>query len=71
MDAAGSTVRLVLDEVFRVRPELRLFIVEETGELRAHIVVFVDGKPVRDRARMSDPVAPASELHVMQALSGG
>ncbi len=71
MEAAGTTVRLVLDAVFHARPDLRLFIVEETGELRAHIVVFVDGRPIRDRAGMSDAVQPASELHVMQALSGG
>jgi molybdopterin synthase sulfur carrier subunit len=33
--------------------------------------VFIDGNQIEDRERLSDPVAPSSEVYVMQALSGG
>ena len=70
-EAAGSTVREVLDGVFADNPRLRGYVVDERGALRKHMMVFVDGRQIADRERLSDPVGPRSELYVMQALSGG
>jgi molybdopterin synthase sulfur carrier subunit len=67
----GSTVCAVLDAVFAQNPRLRGYIVDETGALRRHMSVFVDGQQIVDRDRLSDPVRAASEIYVMQALSGG
>ncbi len=67
----GATVRAVLDTVFAENPRLRGYIVDEQGSLRRHMSVFVDGQQIVDRDRLSDPVRPASEIYVMQALSGG
>ena len=69
--AAGTTVREVLDDVFRENPQLRGYVLDDQGCLRKHVVVFVDGEMIEDRTGLSDPVQPASELFVMQALSGG
>jgi hypothetical protein len=33
--------------------------------------VFVDGRRVRDRERLTDAVGETSEVYVMQALTGG
>ena len=66
-----QSVRDVLDAVFVQNPRLRGYIVDEQGALRRHMSVFVDGQQIVDRDRLSDPVRPASELYVMQALSGG
>lgn len=71
MQAEGATVREVLDHAFAQRPELRSFVLDEQGALRTHIVVFVGQRPVVDRTQLSDTVPPATDLHVMQALSGG
>jgi len=67
----GATVRAVLDAVFEHNPRLRGYIVDEQGSLRRHMSVFVDGHQIVDRDRLSDPVRAASEVYVMQALSGG
>lgn len=69
--AAGTTVREVLDTVFTGNPRARGYVLDEHGALRRHMVVFVNGQPVRDRATLSDTVAENAELYVMQALSGG
>jgi hypothetical protein len=70
-DAPGRTVREVLDGVFADNPRLRGYIVDERGALRRHMIVFVDGRQISDRERLSDRVGPRSEVYVMQALSGG
>jgi len=70
-EVQGTTVRDALDAVFEENPMLRSYIVDDQGRLRKHVVVFVDGELIEDRDGLSDPVEPASDLVVMQALSGG
>jgi molybdopterin synthase sulfur carrier subunit len=71
VDVPGATVREVLDGVFADNPRLRGYVVDERGVLRKHMIVFIDGRQIEDRVLLSDHVEPASELYVMQALSGG
>lgn len=71
VQVAGSTVREVLDRVFVDNPRLRGYVLDDQGALRRHMVVFVDGAQIADRDRLGDPVGPAAEVYVMQALSGG
>jgi sulfur-carrier protein len=67
----GATVAEVLEAVFEQNPRLRSYVLDEQGAVRKHMNVFVDGQQVRDRERLGDPVSAASEVYVMQALSGG
>ena len=66
-DAAGETVSAVLQEVFDQEPRIRGYVLDEQGELRKHVFIFVDGQ----RARLSNPVGEESEIYVLQALTGG
>ncbi len=67
----GGTVREVLDAVFASNPRLRGYVLDDSGGLRKHVVVFVDGEQVTDRAALSDAVIEGADVWVMQALSGG
>lgn len=67
----GATVREVLTAAFAGNPRAEGYVLDERGALRPHMVVFVDGVAVSDRRTLSDAVGGASEVHVMQALSGG
>jgi len=68
---AAGTVRTALAQVFATQPQARGYVLDEQGHLRKHVVIFVDGQRVRDRERLDDPVRDASEVYVMQALTGG
>jgi sulfur-carrier protein len=68
---APGTVSTALDEVFAAQPQARGYVLDEQGHLRKHVAVFVDGQRVRDREALSDPVSEASQVYVMQALTGG
>lgn len=70
-DVPGQTVRELLDAVFSGNPKLRGYVLDDQGHLRQHVVVFIDDRPVRDRAGLSDRVEAESEVFVLQALSGG
>ena len=71
VEAAGGTVRDVLDNVFAGNPRARGYVLDDQAALRRHDTVFVDGTMIRDRTRLSDSVRPASTVYVFQALSGG
>ena len=70
-DAAGQTVREVLDKVFAENPQARSYVLDDQAALRKHMTIFVDGRMIRDRARLSDAVGEASRIYVFPALSGG
>ena len=68
---AGRTVGEVLHSVFASYEKARGYVLDDQGGLRKHMVVFVNGQPIRDRKTLSDAVPEGAEVYVMQALSGG
>ncbi len=50
---------------------LRAYILDEQGQLRKHVNIFVDGTLINDRKTLSDVIKIDSEIFIMQALSGG
>lgn len=66
--AAGDTVADVLDDLDRQFPGIKFRVVDERGQLRQHMVVWVAGERCRDLATSTTGL---DELVLMQALSGG
>jgi molybdopterin converting factor small subunit len=71
VEATGATVSELLLDLEQQLPGLRAYVVNETGALRRHVNLFVDGEPVADRAGLQDPLRADSVVHILQALSGG
>lgn len=67
----GSTVREVLDAYFAEHARARRYVLDDQGRLRHHMAAFVNGRQLRDRKQLSDPVPPDGVVDVIQALSGG
>jgi sulfur-carrier protein len=70
-EAAGTTVREVLDAVFVGNPQARGYVLDDQKALRRHMTIFVDGVLIRDRVTLKDAVGDTSTIYVFQALSGG
>jgi molybdopterin synthase sulfur carrier subunit len=70
-DVAGATVGEALAAVFEARPALRGYVLDDQGALRRHVAVYIDGKAVRDRIKLSDPIGAEDDIYVFQALTGG
>ena len=67
----AATLGEALATVFATQPKLRGYVLDDQGALRRHVAIYVNGEPVRDRIRLSDPVGAQDEVYVFQALSGG
>jgi sulfur-carrier protein len=66
--ATGSTIRQVLADLDRQFPGLQFRVVDEQGNLRQHMRIFVGEEIVRD---LETPLTEADEVTLMQGLSGG
>jgi molybdopterin synthase sulfur carrier subunit len=71
VEATALLLREALEQAFTPTPALRGYVLDDQGHLRANVVIFIDGRRVRDRVKLDDPLAPDSKVHVLQALSGG
>lgn len=70
-DVEAGTVGEALARYFDDHPGTRGYVLDDQGKVRKHMLVLVDGRPIRDRVRLSDAIRPDSEVFVFQALSGG
>ena len=68
VEAKGDTLDEVLRDVDRQCPGLRFRVVDEQGQLRRHMNIFVNEEKVRD---LSMPIVETDDVVLMQALSGG
>ncbi len=68
--AAGS-VRELLAAMDRVRPHFSRYILEDNDTIRRHVNIFINGEVLADRADIDAGLPPGTEVHIMQALSGG
>lgn len=63
----GSSVTEVLGALFTAEPGLRGHILDETGAIRPHVAVFVDGT----QAKLDTAVSDNADVYVLHAVSGG
>jgi molybdopterin converting factor small subunit len=70
-EAHGGTVRDVLEIIFAGNPTARGYVLDEHGNLRKHMAIYLNGEAIADRTGLSDAVTEKCEIYIMQALSGG
>ncbi|MDH3233950.1 MAG: MoaD/ThiS family protein [Alphaproteobacteria bacterium] len=67
-EAQGATLAAVLANLDSQYPGIRFRMIDEQDRIRRHIRIFVNGDQARD---LSQPLAAADEVIIVQALSGG
>lgn len=65
--SAGDALSLLWSEC----PALRDRVLNELGEVRPHVNVFIDGENIRDLGGLAARVGRQSEIVIVPALSGG
>ena len=70
-ESEHASLSELLDFLEANYPGLPAYIVDEQGQLRKHVNIFLDGSMVKDREGLTDDIADIQEIYIMQALSGG
>lgn len=69
--ASSITAAQVIETVAQEFPGLRDRVLNEQGELRRHVNIFIDGENARFLGGLSAPVSDDSEMWIHPSLSGG
>ena len=69
--ASGTTLVGVLSEMDTHYPGVKSYLLDEHGQLRKHVNIFIDGNMIADRTKLNDAFTTGSEIYIIQALSGG
>lgn len=70
-EVEARTPREALEVVFAANPRLRSYLLDEQGQIRKHVALFIGGELARDPAALDLELQPGQHLDLMQALSGG
>ena len=72
VDLAGpATVADALRELGAIHPGVRERVLDERGEMRPHINIFVGEDNIRDVSGLATPLPPDCEVAILPAVSGG
>lgn len=64
---AAATVAEMIDALDQRWPGMKDRLCDSTPKVRRHINIFIDG----ERATLSTPLTPTTEVFIMTAISGG
>ncbi|MEM7658894.1 MAG: MoaD/ThiS family protein [Bacteroidota bacterium] len=70
-ESAADTVAKLLQELEINIPGLQAYLLDDQGQLRQHVNIFLDGEMLVDEQGLSDSLVKVEEVYIMQALSGG
>lgn len=68
---AAVDLNEILDELEGKYKGIKDYVVDEQGQLRKHVNIFIGDELIKDRVSLTDAVRDDDEVYIMQALSGG
>ena len=71
VSASGETLRAVLDDLEANHPGIRARILDEQGQLRRFVNVYVGNDDVRFLDDLDTPTPAGSQVSVIPAVAGG
>ncbi|MEP7129139.1 MAG: MoaD/ThiS family protein [Chitinophagales bacterium] len=69
--AKEITIAGILHEMEFSYPGVSSYLLDEHGNLRKHVNIFIDGNMISNRTDLNNVIDEKSEVFIIQALSGG
>ena len=71
VQASGSTIGALIEDLERSHPGIRERIVDETGALRRFVNVYLDDEDIRFLQGIDTELADSSKISIIPAVAGG
>jgi molybdopterin synthase sulfur carrier subunit len=68
---AGTTVREVIEQLEEAHPGVRERLLDDQGQIKRFINIFVDGEEIRALAGDETAVESSTEISIIPAMAGG
>jgi len=71
VQAEGSNLREVIDGLAAQSPEIKNRLLDDSGELRRFVNVYVNEEDVRFLQKLDTPLKDGDEVSIVPAIAGG
>ena len=71
IEVNGTNIREVLNELFNAHPDIKDHLVENDGNLRNFVNIFIEGEDIRQRGNMDAEVVDGSDVRIIPSIAGG
>ena len=68
---SATTISEAINRACETAPAMRHYVLDDQGNVRKHVAVFIDGELLLPRTDMQRALREGAQLHVIQALTGG
>ncbi len=69
--ANGSSVRAVIEDLEQRHPGMRERLLDDKGELRRFVNIYLNGNDIRFLAQLDSQVKDGDDLSIVPAIAGG
>lgn len=71
ISTSSGTIKDTISEVENHYPGIQNFLIDQNGQLRDHVNIYIGSQLIKDRKDLSDVVEENDEVYFFQAISGG
>jgi molybdopterin converting factor small subunit len=71
IQSSPATLRDAFEALYKECPGIRDRLVNEEGQVRDHINIFIGSEDIRSLGDFSTPLPPGAEISILPAISGG
>ncbi|MFZ0888318.1 MAG: ubiquitin-like small modifier protein 1 [Candidatus Binataceae bacterium] len=71
VSAGGDSVRAVIEDLERLYPGIRERLLDEKGELRRFVNIYLNGEDIRFLDQLNSRVKDGDDFSIVPAIAGG
>tara|TARA_B100000686_G_scaffold73589_1_gene79387 strand:- start:3684 stop:5096 length:1413 start_codon:yes stop_codon:yes gene_type:complete len=71
IEVNGNSINKVLEELFNAHPDIKGHLVEEDGNLRNFVNIFINGEDIRQKGGLDTEVSDGSDVRIIPSIAGG
>ncbi len=71
VSAAGESVRAVIEDLERSHPGMRERLLDDKGELRRFVNIYLNGDDIRFLDQLNSRVKDGDDISIVPAIAGG
>jgi molybdopterin synthase sulfur carrier subunit len=69
--AEGASIRLVLEDLERLHPGIRERLLDDKGEIRRFVNIYLNGDDIRFLESLNSKVKDGDDISIVPAIAGG
>ena len=71
INVRGENIRDILEELFQAYPEIKNHLIDENGDLRNFVNIFVNGENIREKNNLDTIIIDESDIRIIPSIAGG